>query len=62
MTAISGWSPADRPGAIAISEAGAWRRALDLCATRIRTGDPLDQQTDARLFLLASARSGAAPS
>jgi hypothetical protein len=46
------WSPADSPHAVALSEANAWRRAIDLCASRMRAGSP-DDQTDARLFLLA---------
>src|SRR5689334_9544614 len=46
------WSPADHLGAIAMSEANAWRQALKLCAARMRAGHP-DPQTDARPFLLA---------
>jgi hypothetical protein len=46
------WSPADHPHAVALSEANAWKRAIDLCADRMRAGSP-DDQTDARLFLLA---------
>jgi hypothetical protein len=46
------WSPADHPYAVALSEANAWKRAIDLCADRMRAGG-LDDQTDARLFLLA---------
>jgi len=37
---------------VALSEANAWKRAIDLCADRMRAGSP-DDQTDARLFLLA---------
>jgi hypothetical protein len=48
---IAGWSPADNLGAVALSEAGAWRLAADLCAARIREGK--HEQTDARLFLMA---------
>jgi len=51
-SAAGGWSPADNLHAIAMSEANAWRRALDLCAVRTKSGG-LDQQIDARLFLLA---------
>jgi hypothetical protein len=46
------WSPTDNLHAIAMSEANAWRRAVDLCALRTKSGSP-DQQTDARMFLLA---------
>ena len=46
------WSPADHPHAAALSEANAWKRAVDLCAERLHAGG-LDDQTDARLFLLA---------
>lgn len=37
---------------MALSEANAWKRAIDLCADRMRAGSP-DHQTDARLFLLS---------
>ena len=37
---------------MALSEANAWKRAIDLCANQMRAGSP-DDQTDARLFLLA---------
>ncbi len=37
---------------MALSEANAWKRAIDLCAGRMRAHS-LDDQTDARLFLLA---------
>src|SRR5260370_2387481 len=46
------WSSADNLGAVALSEANAWRRALDLCASRVHDGGE-DQQMDARMFLLA---------
>jgi hypothetical protein len=48
----AGWSPADTPYAVALSEANAWKRAIELSASRMGAGDP-DEQTDARLFLLA---------
>lgn len=48
----SDWSPADHLGPVALSEANAWKRALDLCASRVHDGGQ-DQQTDARMFLLA---------
>lgn len=50
--AAGSWSPADNLHAVALSEAGAWKEAVMLCAARVRTGG-LNQQTDARLFLLA---------
>ncbi len=37
---------------MALSEANAWKQAIDLCADRMHAGGP-DDQTDARLFLLA---------
>lgn len=46
------WSPTHNLHAVAMSEANAWRRAVDLCAVRIWSSGP-DQQVDARLFLLA---------
>lgn len=46
------WSPADHLGPVALSEANAWKRAVDLCASRVHDGGQ-DQQTDARMFLLA---------
>lgn len=52
MNTPAPWSPDDSLHAISLSEANAWRRAIDLCAGRIRDNGP-DQQTDARLYMLA---------
>ena len=46
------WLPTHNLHAAAMSEANAWRGAVDLCASRIRSSGA-DQQLDARLFLLA---------
>jgi len=47
------WSPSDNLYAVAVSETQRWTEAADLTAQRIRSGDPFQQQLDARLFLLA---------
>jgi hypothetical protein len=50
---MSDWSPAENLYAVAVSEARAWMDTIDLTARRMRSGDPFEQQLDARLFLLA---------
>lgn len=57
-TAVDGWSPADNPYAIAVSEAQWALRDIELCARRIHAGDEVvsgfsSRQIDARHLCIA---------